>query len=224
MTTLGLLPGPTGPASNDHPDNQGGVALGIVVRCAYGDPMTEPPRPPTGGEPGLPGPGPDDPTTPLPGASGPGSFPPPGSYPPPGGTPPPGGYPPGAAGYPFGGGYGPPGGYVNSEDRMWVLGAHLGGALGALISFGMLGFVAPLVAYLARGNQSPTVRAHAQAALNFQIVWSLIAFVLLFVGWCLLFLPNLAVVVIQIVFGVIATLRANDGRQYRYPMSASLIK
>lgn len=107
---------------------------------------------------------------------------------------------------------------------MWVLGAHLGGAVGALISVGLLGFVAPLVAYLARGNQSPTVRAHAQAALNFQITWSLIAFVLLFVGGCLLFLPNIAVVVMQIVFGIIAALRANEGQQYRYPMSAELIK
>lgn len=107
---------------------------------------------------------------------------------------------------------------------MWLLVAHLGGALGALISFGLLGFVAPLVVYLARGNQSPTVRAHAQAALNFQITWSLIAFILLFVGWCLPFLPSIAVVVIQIVFGVIAALRANEGREYRYPMSATLIK
>nr|WP_232430528.1 DUF4870 domain-containing protein [Salinispora pacifica] len=193
--------------------------------------MTEPPRPPTGGEPGLPGPGPDDPTTPMPGASDPGSWPPPGSYPPPGAMPPPGGYPPSDAGFPPGGGYGPPGGgygppggYGNSEDRMWVLGAHLGGAVGALISVGLLGFVAPLIAYLARGNQSPAVRAHAQAALNFQITWSLIAFVLLFVGGCLLFLPNITVVVMQVVFGIIAALRANEGRQYRYPMSAKLIK
>ncbi|WP_018223027.1 DUF4870 domain-containing protein [Salinispora pacifica] len=107
---------------------------------------------------------------------------------------------------------------------MWVLGAHLGGAVGALISVGLLGFVAPLIAYLARGNQSPAVRAHAQAALNFQITWSLIAFVLLFVGGCLLFLPNITVVVMQVVFGIIAALRANEGRQYRYPMSAKLIK
>ncbi len=107
---------------------------------------------------------------------------------------------------------------------MWVLGAHLGGAVGALISLGLFGFIAPLVAYLARGNQSPTVRAHAQAALNFQITWSLIAFVLLFVGWCVLFLPSYVVVAIQIVFGIIAALRANEGRQYRYPMSVSLIK
>ena len=47
------------------------------------------------------------------------------------------------------------------------------------ISGGALGWVAPLVALLAKGNESPTVRAHAVAALNFQILWSIIAII----GW-----------------------------------------
>jgi uncharacterized Tic20 family protein len=102
--------------------------------------------------------------------------------------------------------------------------AHFGGALGALISLGPLGFVGPLIAYLAKGQQSPTVRAHAVAALNFQILWSIIAFVLLFVSWCLLFLPSVAVVVIQIVFGIIAGVKANEGTLYKYPMSVNFIK
>ena len=84
--------------------------------------------------------------------------------------------------------------------------------------------MAPLIAYLVRGNQSPTVRAQALAALNFQILWSIIAFVLLFVSWCLLFLPSVAVVVIQILFGIIAGMKANEGASYRYPMSATFIK
>ncbi|MEV6370502.1 DUF4870 domain-containing protein [Micromonospora sp. WP24] len=203
--------------------------------------MTEPPRPPGAADPGdhpdptpppaAPGPSaPDEPTAPLSGSPGPAGYPPPGGYPPPssgqppsGGYPPPGGYPPGA-GYPTGGGYGPPAGYASNEDKTWALVAHFGGALGALISFGPLGFVAPLIAYLARGQQSPAVRAQALAALNFQILWSGIAFVLLFVSWCLLFLPSVAVVVIQIAFGVIAGMKANEGNAYRYPMSANFIK
>ncbi|RAO08715.1 DUF4870 domain-containing protein [Micromonospora noduli] len=208
--------------------------------------MTEPPRPPGSGDPGnyppeptSPGPSPsaEPPTAPLSGAPGPAGYPPPGGYPPPtgdqppsggyppaGGYPPPGGYPP-AGGYPAGGAYGGPGGgYANNEDKTWALVAHFGGALGALVSFGPLGFVAPLIAYLARGQQSPTVRAHALAALNFQILWSIIAFVLLFVSWCLLFLPSIAVVVIQILFGIIAGIKANEGTPYRYPMTANFIK
>lgn len=47
---------------------------------------------------------------------------------------------------------------------------------------------------------------------------------LLFVSWCLLFLPSIAVVVIQILFGIIAGMKANEGQAYRYPMSTSFIK
>ncbi len=117
-----------------------------------------------------------------------------------------------------------PPGYANNDDKTWALVAHFGGAAGALISFGPLGFVAPLIAYLTRGQQSPTARAHALAALNFQLLWSIIAFVLLFVSWCLLFIPSLIVFGLQIAFGVIAGIKANEGSLYKYPMSATFIK
>ncbi|MFV2082898.1 DUF4870 domain-containing protein [Micromonospora sp. LOL_021] len=189
--------------------------------------MTEPPRPP--GENG-PGGMPQDPNSPppppasysMPGeASSPGYPPPPGgASPPPGGYPPPGGFPPGGPAY----GGQPPSGYATNDDKTWALIAHFGGALGAFISFGPLGFVGPLIAYLVKGQQSPAVRAHALAALNFQILWSAIAFVLLFVSWCLLFIPSLVVFAIQIIFGIIAGVKANEGTLYKYPMSANFIK
>ncbi|WP_203701788.1 DUF4870 domain-containing protein [Asanoa iriomotensis] len=192
--------------------------------------MTEPPRPPGEGNP--------DPNYAPPPTSGGGAYPPPtsggGAYPPPAGGYPPqgGGYPPQQGGYPpQGGGYPPQqGGYygggapATSEDKTWTLVAHLGGALGALISLGVLGFVGPLVAYLVRGQQSPAVRAQAVAALNFQVLWSIIAFVLTFISWCLLFVPSIIVVAIQVIFGIIATVRANEGQLYRYPMSPTMIK
>jgi uncharacterized Tic20 family protein len=171
-------------------------------------------------------------------APSPGYAPPPSDAPPP--PPPPTGgtdHPPPGAGYPPPPGYppqGPPGGYyaagptpsgyATNDEKTWALVAHFGGAAGAFISGGFLGFVGPLVAYLAKGNQSPTVRAHAVAALNFQILWSAIAFLLLFVSWCLLFLPTLAVMAVQIVFGIMAGMKANEGQLYRYPMSLSIIK
>ncbi|MFC4109945.1 DUF4870 domain-containing protein [Micromonospora zhanjiangensis] len=216
--------------------------------------MTEPPRPPGEGHPGpepgdqssptpppasqpAPGeaspPGPAEPTAPR--YDEPGSYPPPGGatgYPPPAGNQPPvgGGYPPPGGGPygapPPGGGYGAaaPAGYPTNDDKTWALIAHFGGAVGALISFGSLGFVGPLIAHLAKGQQSPTVKAHAVAALNFQILWSIISFVLLFVGWCMFYLPNVAVMVVQIVFGIIAGVKANEGGLYKYPLSASFIK
>ncbi|HEX5543196.1 MAG TPA: DUF4870 domain-containing protein [Micromonospora sp.] len=190
--------------------------------------MTDPTQPP-GSD--LPGPPPDPTAAPPPfaGSSMPGGTPPPGAMPPPAapqyGAPGPGtpggGYPP--PGSPYGTGPAPVG-YANQDEKTWAMLAHFGGAVGAFISFGPLGFVGPLIAYLAKGQQSPAVRAHALAALNFQVLWSGIAFLLFFVSWCLLFIPSVIVFGIQIAMGVIAGIKANEGQLYRYPMSPTFIK
>jgi uncharacterized protein len=214
--------------------------------------MTEPPRPP-GEDPGAPSPDPTfhrpapepasgPPPTPPPAASPGGPAPPgEGGYPPPGqgGYPPPGqGYPPAGYDYPSGGPYGgrygaPPTGYANQEDRTWALIAHFGGAAGAFLG-GWLGFLAPLVALLARGKQSPTVRAHAVSALNFQLTWIGISVALSLVlccltvvtlGWGAFGFGLLAVPwLVATIFGIVAGVRALDGESYRYPMSISMVK
>lgn len=106
--------------------------------------------------------------------------------------------------------------------------AHFGGAAGTLVSWGTLGWVAPLIAMLAKGNQSPTVRAHSVAALNFQILWAIISFVSLILGGCLFWLviPMVLFLVplVPIIIGIIAGVKANEGQLPRYPMSVSLIK
>ena len=203
--------------------------------------MTEPPRPPGEGNP-------SDPTAPLNPYSGndpaPGSAPPPppayGSpQPPTYGSPPPGS---GAGGYapPPGGGapppqygapqygapqYGQPGPNAAQEDKTWILVAHFGGAAGALIGGGTLGWIAPLVAMLARGQQSPFVRGEAIKALNFQILWSIIAVVCWTLACIVIgaFLAPIAAL-IAIIFGVIAGVKASNNEPYNYPMSYNFIK
>jgi uncharacterized Tic20 family protein len=199
--------------------------------------MTEPPRPP--GEYG----GPSDPTSSPPSTP---SYPPPGeapaapgfgNLPPPTdpqqyATPPPGGYPP-PAGYPAQPGYGtPPGayqpaGYGTTDEKTWALVAHLGGAAGALITGGVGGWIAPLIALLAKGNESPTVRSHAVGALNFQITWSIVGIVMWILSPCTIgisILGAVAAMVISIVFGIIAGIKANEGAAYKYPMSINMVK
>jgi uncharacterized Tic20 family protein len=164
-------------------------------------------------------------------APAPGYAPPPTSGQPYSAPPPAGGYPPPPGGsYPPGGGYQPgpgvpPPGYASNEDKTWALVAHFGGALGMFISGGVLGFVAPLIAYAVKGQQSPTVRAHAVAALNFQILWSIIT-VVCWIAACAVigfFLAPIAIL-IEIIFGVIAGVKASNNEQYNYPLSYSFIK
>ena len=192
--------------------------------------------------------GPADPTGDQPQQGQQPGYPPPGqSYPPPQpsygqqpgygqsgyGQPPPG--------YPPSGGYSqrpPPPGYPSHDDKTWALITHFGAAGGVFISGGVLGFVAPLIALLGRGNQSPTVREHAKAALNFFIPLAAVAFLLILLRSCgslhlgllgslysaLLGLVIGVLWIVGIVFGVVGGIRANDGQVYRYPLNLSLIK
>lgn len=185
--------------------------------------MTEPPRPPGDGSAGD-GPPPFNPyaaNNPISG-SGPGTPPPPpGNYgapqPPPGayGTPP-GAYgtPPGAGAYGTPPGYGGAPGYLTQDDKTWVAIAHFGGIV--------VGFIAPLVALLAKGNESAIVRANAVEALNFQITWGIATIVASIVAVCsfgiLFFLPILTWIVV-VVFSIVGGMKAIEGQPYRYPMT-----
>jgi len=112
-----------------------------------------------------------------------------------------------------------PAGYANSDEKTWALLAHFGGIV--------LGFIAPLITFLVKGNESATVRAHSVQALNFQITWAIatVVAVILSIVTCgvLFFLPFVTWVVI-IVFSIIAGVKANEGVLYKYPMSIELIK
>jgi uncharacterized Tic20 family protein len=203
--------------------------------------MTQPPQQPSdtpGGQPPPGQPGYPPPQQPGYGQQPPGGYgqqPPPG-YPPAGGYPPPG-YPP-AGGYPQTPPGPPPPGYASQEDKTWALVSHFGAAAGCLVSGGVLSFVAPMIALLSRGNQSPTVRAHAKAALNFFIPIAGIALLLIVLRVCgafnfgllgdaigaLLGLVELALWVVGLIFGIIAGIKANEGQLYRYPLGLSFIK
>jgi uncharacterized Tic20 family protein len=127
--------------------------------------------------------------------------------PPPGG-PPPGGPPPG----------GPPPGYASNDEKTWVLISHFGGIV--------VGFVAPLVAMLVKGNESATVRAHAVESLNFQITWNVAAVIAWVLAACtgfLFFLPVLVWLFI-VVMCILAGLKANEGQWWTYPAKVVLIK
>jgi uncharacterized Tic20 family protein len=189
----------------------------------------------------------------YPGAPGASNVPPPGvpgQYPPPppaGYQQPPAGYQPPAPGYgppPGQPGYVPPAplppppGYADSEEKTWALVATFGAAALDLLSGGTAGWIAGLVAYLAKGT--PTVKAHAKASLNFQIPVNAVCVLLFILRACalaiigfgggytaislLLWLVQLVVWAGGIVFGVLAGIKANEGTLYKYPLPITIIK
>lgn len=87
------------------------------------------------------------------------------------------------------------------------------------------GFIAPLIIYLVKKDESAYVREQAKESLNFQItvlICYVISWVLIFVlvGILLVFLVAIA----DLVLIIIATIKASEGKLYRYPVNFRFIK
>jgi uncharacterized protein len=104
---------------------------------------------------------------------------------------------------------------ATSDNRTVAMLAHL------LTIF--TGFLAPLVIYLT-SKDDPYVRHHAAESLNFQIT-VLLAFVVSGLLLCLLigFLLLPAVWIGALVFEIIASVAANRGEWYRYPINIRMV-
>lgn len=81
---------------------------------------------------------------------------------------------------------------------------------------------APLIIYLIKKDESSFVAAHAKESLNFQITVSL-AFIVLFITIIGIFLLWI-VGIIALILVIVATIKASEGKLYRYPFTLRLIK
>lgn len=82
--------------------------------------------------------------------------------------------------------------------------------------------LAPLIIYLIKKDDSTFVASHARESLNFQITLIIVCFVLFItiVGIFLLWIVG----IIWTILVIVATVRASEGKLYKYPLSIRLIK
>lgn len=123
-----------------------------------------------------------------------------------------------------GGAEAPPAGDVSSEHRTWAMIAHLATLSGYVgLPFGWI--LGPLIVYLVKKDESPFVATHAKEALNMGIsatIYLLVSIPLMFI---LIGILTAAVVSIAaIVLAIIAGIKANEGRNYRYPYIIRFVK
>jgi uncharacterized protein len=141
-------------------------------------------------------------------------VPPPPPAVPPGGGPPMGGQPTG----------GPPGQrpLPPDQERLWGMLAHLLSFVAAYIA---LGFLAPLIVLMVFGQRSAYVRAHAVESLNFNLSWLLYAVVAVVLAFLLIGIPILiALGIAYLVLVIIASVRANNGEFFRYPLTIRFVR
>lgn len=81
---------------------------------------------------------------------------------------------------------------------------------------------APLIIYLVKKDESAFVAAHAKESLNFQIT-IMIIFIICFISIIGIFLLWLVGIVSTILI-IVATIKASDGKLYRYPFNIRIIR
>lgn len=111
---------------------------------------------------------------------------------------------------------------TDNNARLWGTLAHLS----ALASFiGIPPIVGPLVIWLVKRNEMPFVDDQGKEAVNFQITM-LIAIVISIPLMCIVvgFITASLVGLFDLVMTIIASIKANQGIRFRYPLTLRLIK
>lgn len=113
--------------------------------------------------------------------------------------------------------------FVDKDARQWGMLCHLS-ALSVFVT-GVGLWLGPLICWLVKRNDSPFIDDQGKESVNFQIsmfIYSLVAGVLVFCFGIGIFIA-LGLFVVNIVFVIIASMKANDGIRYRYPLTIRLI-
>ena len=113
---------------------------------------------------------------------------------------------------------------LDKDSKLWGMLCHLT-ALSLFIGIPFGNLIGPLVIWLIKKDQYPFVDDQGKEALNFQISMTIYGAVSAILVLILIGIPLLiAVGVVDIVFIIIASIRANNGEKYRYPITIRFIK
>ncbi|MGA8326854.1 MAG: DUF4870 domain-containing protein [Candidatus Cybelea sp.] len=138
---------------------------------------------------------------------------------------------------------------LSAQERNWAMAAHLSALVGlAGLPFGHI--LGPLVVYLAKGHESEFIGEHSRASLNYQITVSVVLIVASIVAiaitfgflvpmsqstnytapfsfaalWVAFGLGGLIIVLATLVFIILGTVAASEGRPYTYPFAIRFLR
>jgi len=119
---------------------------------------------------------------------------------------------------------GPPLSGRGKDERMWGMACHLSGAA-ILTCIPFANVLGPFIVWMLKRETYPFVDEEGKEAVNFQLtmfIGMVVGYVLtlVFIAWLIL----LAVVVVDLIFVLIASMKANEGESYRYPLSFRFIQ
>ena len=109
------------------------------------------------------------------------------------------------------------------DERTWAMLSHFSALCLFIFPFGNI--LAPLIIWLIKKDEMPFVEDQAKEVLNFQISMTIYFIGSLILIIVLIGIPILIVLgIFNVIITIIAGIKANDGKSYRYPINLRLIK
>ena len=110
------------------------------------------------------------------------------------------------------------GGALTKDEKQWGMFAHLSALAGFIIPFGNI--IGPIVVWAMKKGDMPYVDRQGKEAINFQLSITIYMFVSILLMLVVIgMLTALAVGLAALVLPIIAALKANNGEEYRYPLT-----
>ena len=111
---------------------------------------------------------------------------------------------------------------TDKDEKTWGMLCHLSALAGFIIPFGNV--IGPLIVWLLKRDEYAFVNDQGKEALNFQIsilLYLIIGglLVILVIGFFVL----IAVGIFSLIMTIMATIKANEGVAFRYPLSIRFI-
>jgi hypothetical protein len=110
-----------------------------------------------------------------------------------------------------------------SVERTWAMLCHLLAFAGFVFPFGNI--IGPVIIWQIKKQESELVDDQGKESVNFQITVTIAGLVCFVLSFAVIGIPlAVALGIFDIVIVIIATIRANNGERYRYPVSWRVIK
>lgn len=123
----------------------------------------------------------------------------------------------------------------STDDRQMAMLTHALGFAGLVIPFGNL--IGPLIVWLMKRENHPLIEHQGKESLNFQISYTIYYLVLIFgitytvvddpenyMRWGILVALLFLLFIVYVVFIIIGSVKANQGKYYRYPFIIRFIQ
>ena len=111
----------------------------------------------------------------------------------------------------------------SKTERSWAMFCHLAAFAGYVFPMGQI--ILPLVVYLIKREEFSLVEDQGKESLNFQISVTLYVVAALLLSIAVIGIPLLvALLIFHFIAVIIATVRANNGERYRYPLTIRFLK